>query len=76
MTREEMLRNPDYQRILATIDKEVDYVGEKLYSHNIIAMCLLEASEKFGKGVANDLIEEFNLEDLGWEKVNLEEEDI
>lgn len=73
MTREEMLRNPDYQRILATIDKEVDYVGEKAYSHNIIAMCLLEASEKFGHEVANDLIDEFDLVSLGWSKVHKED---
>lgn len=61
--------DPDYQRIVANIDAQVDYVNIKQYSHNIISVCLREAANKFGTAAANDLIEEFELEKLGWVKV-------
>ena len=64
----DLVRNKDYIKIVAVIDKEVDYVDVRPYSHNIIGFALREASEKFGTEVANDLIDEFGLEDLGWKK--------
>ena len=73
MTKNELLIDPEYQKILATIDKEVDYVGFKPYSHNIISCALQEAAEKFGYEVANDIIVEFELENLGWSKVDKED---
>lgn len=73
MNKQELLTDPEYQKILATIDKEVDYVDIKPYSHNIIGLALQSAAEKFGHEVANDIIEEFELEDLGWSKVHKED---
>ena len=65
---EELLKNEEYQKIVETIDKEVDFIGVRPYSHNIIGFALAGAAKKFGKEVANDLIDEFNLEDHGWVK--------
>jgi len=73
MDHEKLLKNPKYQKILATIDKEVDYVDIKPYSHNIISCTLQEAAEEFGHMVVNDIIVEFELEALGWSKVNKED---
>lgn len=70
-----IVQDPKYQRLVDTIDREVDYVGSKPYSHNIIGIALGEAAKIYGKAVANDLIEEFELERLGWIKVN-DEDDI
>lgn len=74
MSKEELLCNPEYQNLLAIIDKEVDYVDVKEYSHNIISCALLEISEKFGRGATNDVIVEFELENLGWSQVNKEDD--
>ena len=73
MNKKELLCNPTYQEILRTIDKEVDYVGLKPYSHNIIGLALQQAADEFGHDVANDLIVEFELEALGWSKLNKED---
>lgn len=73
MNTEELLTNPVYQRIVATIDKEVDYIDMKQYSHNIISLALQEAAEEFGNVVANDLIDEFGLGMHGWSKVDKED---
>ena len=76
INKQELLKNEDYISIVATIDKEVDYVDVKPYSHNIISLSLGNAAQKFGNEVANDLIEEFGLEDLGWRKVVEDDSDI
>ena len=76
MNKDKLTHNPDYMRIVATIDREVDYVDIKPFSHNIIGLCLSEAATKFGKPVANDLIEEFELEALGWSKVEDDKDEI
>ncbi len=73
MNTDKLLGDPKYQKILAIIDKEVDYVDIKPYSHNIINYALLELSELFGNEVANDVIEEFELELLGWSKIDKED---
>lgn len=73
MSQHELLCNPEYQKILADIDKEVDYVSEKPYSHNIISLALQGCAEKFGIDVTNDIIVEFDLESLGWSKVHKED---
>ena len=54
------------------IEKEVDYVDVKPYSHNIISLVLREISEEFGQDRANEAIENFQLELLGWSKVELQ----
>lgn len=38
------------------------------YSHNIISIVLRHISSEHGVKAANEAIEEFDLEDLGWEK--------
>ena len=73
---EDLVNNPEYQEIVRIIDKEVDYVGIKPYSHNIIGMTLLSCSKKFGNAVANDLIEEFGLERLGWQKHHEDKDEV
>ena len=54
------------------IEKEVDYVDVKPYSHNIISIVLRQISEEFGQDRANEAIENFQLELLGWSKVELQ----
>lgn len=58
---------------MATIDKEIDYINYKSHSHNIIGAALQYASKEFGHEIANDLIEEFGLEQFGWSKLNSED---
>lgn len=52
----------------AIIEKEVDWVDIKPYSHNIISLALGSLAKEVGNDAANDLIDAFNLEDLGWSK--------
>ncbi len=70
--KQELLKDENYINIVAGIDKQVDYIDIKPYSHNIIALHLGRAAELFGNEVANDLIEEFELEQYGWSKVTEE----
>lgn len=51
------------------ISKEVPFVDTKPFSHNIINLALGAVAEKFGKGSANQIIDELKLEKLGWKKV-------
>jgi len=74
MNQEELVKDPTYQKIVATIDKEVDYVDDKPYSHNIISLALQHAHQEFGHEVANDLIDVFELEKLGWRKLHPEDD--
>ena len=71
---EQLTKDPEYIKIVDRIDAEVDFVDLKPYSHNIINISLQQAAKKYGNAVANDLIEEFNLEDLGWSKQPLEDD--
>jgi len=59
------------------IAREVPFIGIKEYSHNIVGLALAAVANEYGKKVANDLIDEFNLEDSGWRKVpeQLDEEE-
>lgn len=51
------------------IENEIPYVGIKPYSSNIISINLRIAAERCGGNkTANKLIDEFELEDLGWNK--------
>jgi len=52
------------------IRDEVKFVDIKPYSHNIIGLLLLSVSKDYGRKQANELIDEFELEDMGWKKVN------
>ncbi|MHC4296436.1 MAG: hypothetical protein ACYS7Y_03975 [Planctomycetota bacterium] len=50
------------------IGKNAPWVDRKSHSHNIINLCLLAINENFGKEEANKAIDDYNLEELGWEK--------
>lgn len=56
------------QEARATLKKEVPFVDIKPYSHNIINFTLRGVAQKVGNTYANHLIDEFELEELGWEK--------
>lgn len=51
------------------IEKEVDYIDVKPFSHNIVGLVLQEISKEFGQDRANEAIDYFNLELFGWSKV-------
>lgn len=51
------------------IEEEVDFVDIKPFSHNIIGLALSAVAKDHGNDVANDLIDDFGLEALGWRKV-------
>lgn len=51
------------------IKKEVPYVDMKPYSHNLISLYLMQINKEFGKEEANKVIDDFDLELLGWHKV-------
>lgn len=54
---------------LDTISEEVEYVGVKPYSHNIISIALQAIAKEYGAAEANKAIDQFCLEDWGWNKV-------
>lgn len=45
------------------------------YAHNIVGLDLVMIDEEFGVAAANEAIEDFNLEDKGWRKRDVPEED-
>ena len=51
------------------IEAEIDFVDIKPYSHNIIGLSLSALASKTDNATANALIDEFDLEELGWSKV-------
>jgi len=51
------------------IADEAPYVGSRPYSHNIIALLLRQIANAHGQPVANQAIEDYDLEELGWSKV-------
>jgi len=53
------------------INEEKEFVNTKQYSHNIISLCLQEVANRFGKKEANRIIEEEELEILGWKQVKI-----
>lgn len=52
------------------IEDERPYVGLKPYSHNIINISLRAIAQDYGREVANKVIEDCELEVLGWNKEN------
>lgn len=52
------------------IKGEVKFIGVKQYSHNIVGLLLSQIDKEFGDAEANKAIEDFGLEDMGWNKVN------
>ena len=57
-----------YQKTQRRIAKEVEYIDVKPYSHNIISLALGQVSQELGSEYADELIEEFGLENFGWRK--------
>ena len=51
---------------------EREWVDIKPYSHNIISLTLRVVASKYGQEEANKLIDECELEILGWKKVKIE----
>jgi hypothetical protein len=54
---------------IQTIEDEVMYVNVKPYSHNIIGFALRAIANNYGDEEANKVIEDLDLERLGWHKV-------
>jgi hypothetical protein len=52
------------------LQANVGYVDVKPFSHNIISIVLRRVAEVHGHDAANELIDEFDLEDLGWQKIS------
>ena len=58
------------QEWLDVIGREIDFVDVKPYSHNIISLALLAIAKNHGHDKANEVIDDFKLELLGWKKVD------
>jgi hypothetical protein len=56
------------EELRANIQREVPYVDIKPYSHNIIGSVLRQIVDEFGEVEANNAIDYFGLESLGWRK--------
>lgn len=69
---DEILNDEEYQKWRDRIANEVPFVDIKPYSHNLISISLGGVARQFGPEVANDLIEEFELEELGWTKQHVD----
>jgi len=50
------------------IEDEVMFVNVKPYSHNIINISLQAIATEYGRTVANKVIDDCDLERLGWQK--------
>jgi len=60
--------NKSYDEWVEVIGEEVDYVDVKPFSHNIISIALSAIAKEWGNNTTNRVIEDFGLEDLGWQK--------
>jgi hypothetical protein len=55
---------------IRAIENEVMFVNVRPYSHNIINISLQAIAENYGREAANKVIEDQDLERLGWHKVH------
>jgi hypothetical protein len=53
------------------IKSEIEFVGLKPYSHNIIQISLTAIANDFGITAANKVIDDLELESLGWKKIKI-----
>lgn len=60
--------NSTLNNLRESISDNVESVDKKSYSHNIISISLATIASVYGYKAANEAIEDFGLEDLGWEK--------
>ena len=63
------------KQLRKVIKDEAYFVDIKPYSHNIIGLCLLEISKRFGQAEANKAIVDCELEDLGWSQIKIGEKE-
>jgi len=68
--REKDIDNQELKVWEKRLADQVPFVDVKPFSHNIIAICLQAIAKKYGKAKANELIDKYDLESLGWSKVN------
>jgi len=57
------------------IEDEIEWVDIKPYSHNIISAHLMGVNRVWGQEAANDIIMDLDLENLGWNTVETEDEE-
>ena len=57
---------------IQAIEREVMFVNVKPYSHNIINIALQAIANDHGHDSANKVIENLDLERLGWHKVKVD----
>jgi hypothetical protein len=57
-----------YQDAYEIIEQNLETLDLKPYSANIISLRLASVARKLGKTKADQLIDEFGLEQLGWKK--------
>ena len=55
--------------LYARIEREVEFVDVKPYSHNIISLNLHTICKEFGYNKANEAIDKFGLISLGWQHI-------
>lgn len=60
--------NSTLNSLREAISANVESVDKKPYSHNIISISLSTIASVYGYEAANEAIEDFGLEDLGWDK--------
>ena len=64
-----MTGNDKLKELYSKIEEEVPYIDIKPFSHNLIGLSLRQIANEFGQDRANEAIEHFDLEELGWSKV-------
>jgi len=71
------MKKKTLSKLRSIIKKERDFVDLKPYSHNIISLTLMQIAKEYGYEKANKCIDDFELENLGWKKenVNVKEKD-
>ncbi|KKM66012.1 hypothetical protein LCGC14_1485460, partial [marine sediment metagenome] len=69
LVEQKLVEAKSLEEIKSKIGAEVDYVDVKPYSHNIIGLLLQMAATHYGNDAANELIDYFELEELGWSKI-------
>lgn len=57
-----------YEDCKGRLERYADTIGQLPYSHNLISLTLREVAKKLGYEFANRLIDELELEDLGYSK--------
>ena len=57
------------EKLRAGIERQAPFVDIKPYSHNIIGLYLAQIARDYSQADANQAIDDFGLERLGWHKV-------